>query len=77
MLKKSLLVITGMVMAFAWSAFTAEPHPRLRAAQRLLADAQEELVKADRDFGGHKAKAMEHIHRAQEEITRAFEFDRR
>ena len=74
MLKKTMLVVLGMVLAFAWTASTAEPHPRIRAAHNALREAEEQLSRAQGEFGGHRARALEHIRKAQEEIVRALEF---
>src|SRR5579885_3290191 len=76
MLKKTSLVVLGMGLALTWNAFTYEPHPMIRAAQKSLLDAQESLKHADRDFGGHRVKAMEHIRMALDELRLAIAADR-
>jgi len=59
------------------SAWTAERHPQIRAAQRDLSSAKYHLERAARDFGGHRAKAVVLINRAQEELRLALDFDRK
>ena len=56
-------------------AFTAERHPQLRATEGLLVKAQEHLVNAACNFGGHRVKAMEHSNAALVELRAANEFD--
>jgi len=58
------------------SAWTAERHPQIRAAQRDLSSAKYHLERAARDFGGHRAKAVVLISKAQEELRLALDFDR-
>jgi hypothetical protein len=77
-LMKKTLVVAGMVGAFvlgmATPAFTQRgDHPRIRAAQEHLGRAREELAHAEHDFGGHRAKALEHVDRALEECHLAME----
>ena len=59
------------------SAWTAERHPQIRAAQRDLSSAKYHLERAARDFGGHRAKAVVLINKAQEELRQALDFDRK
>jgi hypothetical protein len=54
-----------------------ERHPELVAALRALRNAKTRLQKADRDFGGHRAKAVEHTDAAISEVEAAIEFDRK
>ncbi len=55
-----------------------ERHPEIREAMRALNNAKHELTKeAANDFGGHKAKAIEHINQALEELRDALQADRK
>src|SRR5436305_12987831 len=54
-----------------------EKHPELVAALRALRNAKTRLQKADRDFGGHRAKAVEHTDAAISEVEAAIAFDRK
>ncbi len=67
----------AFTLGLATSAYTQEHHPEIRAAQRLLEQAMDHLQHADRDFGGHRVKAMDHIRAAQHELHEALEYDRR
>ena len=53
-----------------------ERHPELVAALRALRNARERLHKADRDFGGHRAKAEEHTEAAIREVELALAYDK-
>jgi hypothetical protein len=49
----------------------------IHKAIHKLRGAKQDLEKAAHDFGGHKAKAIEAIDRALEELNAALEFDRK
>ncbi len=68
--------VLGLTFGIVSSAWTAERHPEIRAAQRDLASAKYHLERAARDFGGHRAKAVVHISEAQEELRLALDFDK-
>jgi len=55
----------------------AEHHPELRKAMRKLRGAKQDLEKATHDFDGHKAKAIEAIDTAIEEIKAAMDYDKK
>ena len=81
-MSKRKLTITGTaLLAFALglvtAGYTQERHPEIRAAQKMLAGALEHLAKADRDFSGHRTKAVEHIRAAQAELNEALASDKR
>jgi hypothetical protein len=55
-----------------------ERHPEIREAMRALNHAKQELTKeAASDFGGHKAKAVEHINQALDELREALQADKK
>ena len=54
-----------------------EHHPELRKAMRKLRGAKQDLEKATHDFDGHKAKAIEAIDTAIEEIKAAMDYDKK
>jgi hypothetical protein len=58
------------------TAWTAERHPQIRAAQRDLGSAKGHLQRAAHDFGGHRVKAIGLIDQAQDELREALKFDR-
>jgi len=54
-----------------------EPHPVIREAMNKIESAKTDLVNyADRDFKGHRAKAVEHLNQALEQLKLALEADR-
>jgi len=48
-------------------------HPEIDAAITHLREAKANLERAKHDFGGHRAKALEHVNQALEECRRALE----
>jgi hypothetical protein len=55
----------------------AEPHPVIRESMGKIESAKSDLVNyADRDFKGHRAKAVEHLNQALVELKMALEADR-
>ena len=54
-----------------------EPHPVIRESMGKIESAKNDLVNyADRDFKGHRAKAVEHLNQALAELKLALEADR-
>ncbi len=53
-----------------------ERHPEIHRAMKALERAELDLRRADRDFGGHRAKAAQLIHEALEECRAALRADR-
>lgn len=54
-----------------------EHHPEIEAAIKHLREAKNNLEHASRDFGGHRAKALEHVNEALEECEQALHFDKK
>ena len=54
-----------------------EQHPEMRAAIRHLEQAKASLERAAHDFGGHRAKALEHVNEALRECNEALNFDKK
>jgi hypothetical protein len=75
-MKLPFAMLVMFVLGMYTSAWTAERHPQIRAAQALLIKAQEHLMNAAGDFQGHKLKAMEHVKAAVLELNAAVESDR-
>ncbi len=57
--------------------YDGERHPELNRAISELRDAQNACRNADRDFGGHRAKAANLIDRAIDQLQQAKQFDNR
>src|SRR5438128_2350182 len=53
-----------------------EGHPELMRALRTLQRAKTDLMRANRDFGGHRAKAAELTEQAIQEVQAAIQFDK-
>ena len=54
-----------------------EPHPVIKEAMGKIENAKNDLVNyADRDFKGHRTKAVIHLNQALEELKMALEADR-
>ena len=80
-MKRSTLLVAGifllgMALGIGSTAWTAERHPQIRAAEHDLASAKYHLQRAARDFGGQRVKAIALIDQAQEELHEALKFDR-
>ena len=52
-------------------------HPELHKAMRKLRAAKQDLEKATKDYGGHKAKAIEAIDKALEELKAAVDSEKK
>lgn len=71
------VVVLGLTLGVVTTAWTAERHPEIRAAQRELSSAKARLKATARDFGGHRVKAIEFIDKAQDELRDALQYDRK
>ena len=68
----SLITLTSFAQAQGFGR-----HPQLRMAHQKVAEAIRHLQNAKNgkiEFGGHRAKAEQALHEAQEEITQAVQF---
>jgi len=86
MLKRSGIVAgvlaIGFVLVFGTLAFTQEkkqPATRaglhlIHAAAKSLEDAEKHLTRAEHHFGGHRAKALELVKQAEDELKQAVEY---
>ncbi len=54
-----------------------EKHPEMQAAIRHLEEAKARLQAGAHDFGGHRAKALEHVNEALRECREALESDKK
>ncbi len=54
-----------------------ERHPEIRRAIRALENAKRDLQSGAHDFGGHRAKALEHVNQALEECHAALQADKK
>ncbi|HMG36422.1 MAG TPA: hypothetical protein VKM94_20975 [Blastocatellia bacterium] len=58
-------------------AKAAVDQPHMHAALEALRSAAKELEAASQDKGGHRAKALNHVHQAIDECERGIKFERR
>ncbi len=85
----SLIVVLGTTLSFgaiaqnpninppiAGKKQRREHHPELVRALRALENAKRDLIHADRDFGGHRAKAQQLTEQAIQEVHEAMKADR-
>ena len=86
MVKRSVIVAgvlaIGFVLGLGTLAFTQEKKPTatraglhlIHAAAKSLEDAEKHLQRAEHHFGGHRAKALELVKQAEEELKHAVEY---
>jgi hypothetical protein len=73
--------LTSFALAAALAANTlvpavsADPQPKMRAALDSLRDAKRSLDAATPDKGGHRAKAIDHVKAAIDEVEAGIKFD--
>jgi hypothetical protein len=67
---KTAAICALVIAAFCFGKAVAE-FPELNAAKRNLVEGRTHLNNAARDFGGHRAKAVEALDRAIKEIDEA------
>ena len=77
------LLALGLVLGGSSHAFTqdkparpdrGEHHPQIHGAMRALNVAARHLERAEHDFGGHRAKALELVKQAEGELKQAIEY---
>lgn len=66
----------ALVLGTGTAVFTAERHPHIRAAMRALGNAERQLAQAAHDYGGHRAKALQLVKSAEQELREALAYDR-
>jgi hypothetical protein len=54
-----------------------ERHPEIRQAYKALTHAKMDLERANKDFGGHRAKALELTNQALAELREALKADKK
>ncbi len=66
--------LLGLALPIRGNAAADQPH--MKAALDALRLAKRELEAASADKGGHRAKAIEHVDAAINQVERGIEFDR-
>lgn len=69
-------LVVAIILATGTAVFTAERHPHIRGAQRALNRAAQQLEQAAHDYGGHRAKALQLVRSAQQELVEALAWER-
>lgn len=72
----SAVLVVLLVGAFAFAAAPALDQPRMQSARTDLLGAKSELLKAEHNKGGHRARAIEYVNAALAEVNRGIEYDR-
>ena len=76
-------LVLGLVLGVSSLAFSqdkparperGERHPQIHAAMRALNVAARHLERAEHDFGGHRAKALELVKQAEQELDAALAY---
>ncbi len=67
-------LMAGIIFGLSSSALTAERHPQIHAAARALRQAANHLEKAAHEYGGHRAKALELVKQAEQELKEALAY---
>lgn len=65
----------GIVLGFSTGALTAEKHPHMRAAIRLLNQVQQQLERAGHDYDGHRATALRLAKEAEAHVKAGIAWD--
>lgn len=78
--KISTVVLAGALAAvvsgsLVGEATAEEKQPHMRAALKLLQDADAQLDKATADKGGHRVKARAHVKNAIDEVKKGIDYD--
>ena len=74
-MKKMIPLVSAFVLGSALTAalVRAEPQPHMKTALERLQSAREELSEAKHDKGGHRAKAVELVSGAIEEVKKGID----
>ena len=67
-------LVAGFVLGAGTAVLSAERHPQIHAAMRALRNAENHLQRAAHVFGGHRAKALELVRAAQNELQQALAY---
>src|SRR5687768_10076475 len=67
--------VLGSLLTAGIASADKERQPHMRAALASLQTAKNQLDKADTDKGGHRAKALDLVRQAIDEVKAGVEFD--
>jgi hypothetical protein len=72
----SALTVAGFVAGSLLSLPLRADQPHMQAALESLEAAERHLNEAEHDKGGHRAKALDHVHAAMREVREGISHDR-
>lgn len=75
--KNVLLVLTVLLVGAVFASASAVDQPFMQKARTNLQGAKAELLAAEHNKGGHRAKALEFVNAAIAEVNQGIRFDRR
>lgn len=67
-------LVTAFTLGAGTVAFTAARHPQIHAAMKALENAARHLERATHHYGGHRAKALELVRQAEQELQQALAY---
>ena len=76
--KKVSAIVAGMALAASMMmplVVRAEDQPHMKAAMDALEQAKQHLQQAERDKGGHRAKALQHVDMAMQQVRMGMNYD--
>ena len=72
---KSLMIIITAATLFTTTTLALADQPNMQAALSALQNAKASLQRATDDKGGHKAKALDHINKAINQVEAGIKYD--
>lgn len=69
------IIFLFAVLGLLFSPIMAEKQPNMEAALNHLKAAKQSLEKASDDKGGHRAKAMQQVNQAIEQVQKGIDYD--
>lgn len=78
--KRVSAVVAGMVLTASMMmplVVRGEDQPHMKAAMDALVQAKQHLQQAEHDKGGHRAKALQHVDMAMQQVRMGMNYDTR
>jgi hypothetical protein len=66
-------LVIGLLIGSAVGVWAGIQQPHMKAALEALQSAKTELESGEHNKGGHRVKALEHVHKAIEQTRKAIE----
>jgi hypothetical protein len=74
---RNLALAVGLMAGGFWAGLAFADQPAMKKALGHLEKAEKSLENATSDKGGHRAKALDHVRKAIDEVEAGIKFDRR